>query len=215
LPQSAKLYRKTQQPDGEDTLWCRSTATTKRWAAFSTLYSTGSSARTTAACPLMMDVLRAAVEFHVRDNKPVRSAACAAAGYDQARLSASNDGACSSELHVDADVVTLEDARLSNDIAELRLDTTKAKKEAEAQDALIDEITRLVEGRFPARASTSGSSVPTMSIEALTRSASKRSPASATVRISVLQSVERDASHKRSALKAEAAARETVHRCAD
>lgn len=154
LPQSAKVYRKTQQPDGQDTWWYRLDGDNEEMGCvLHTVFDwiTGANDRSVDLDDGMA-TLRAAVEYHVRNNKLVLNAACAAAGYDESRLSVSNEGGCSSELHVDTDVANPEDARLSKDIAELRADIAEVTEKAQAQKVLLDEITRLAERRFPARA---------------------------------------------------------------
>jgi hypothetical protein len=146
LPQSAKLYRKTQQADGVDTWWYRLDGEGEELSCvLHTVFDwiTGSNERDVDLDDGMR-TLRAAVEYHVRENNPLMSAACAAVGYDEDRLVDPDESPCDAEANDDVNVVNLEDARLSNEIAEL-------EQRANAQRVQIEEITRLVEGMLPAR----------------------------------------------------------------
>lgn len=62
-----------------------------------------------------------------------------------------NEMPCGPELHDDTNVVNLEEIRLSKEIAELEQRANAQRVQVDAISAQIDEITRLVESRLPAR----------------------------------------------------------------
>jgi hypothetical protein len=153
LPSSAKLYRKSQQPKGHDTWWYNVDGPSEELGCvlhhvFD--WITDSNEREVDIDDGMRG-LQAAIEVHVRRHAALMSAACAAAGYDEGRLSDISESPRSPELHVGANVVDLEDARLSKDIAELGDAITKNGKEAGALRDDIYAMTKLVESWLPPR----------------------------------------------------------------
>lgn len=104
-----------------------------------------------------MDGLSSTVSNELNNSRvgeDIMTQAFAAAGYvppvanDEADT---NENECSPELHGDAEVIDLEDVRLTKDIADLGDAIASNEKKADALRVEIEQMTKLVEAMLPPR----------------------------------------------------------------